>query len=80
MVHGYASYTHHYLLFRSVFQMGPSSLSVPMSMFADNRRRLCDKLKEGGEVTKGAIVLLQGGRQECFNNTDIDVLFRQVCH
>lgn len=51
-----------------------------MSMFADNRRRLCDKLKEGGEVTKGAIVLLQGGRQECFNCTDIDVLFRQVCH
>ena len=60
--------------------MGTSCLSVPMSLFADNRRRLCEKLRGGGEVPSGAIVVLQGGEQECLHSSDREIVFRQVYH
>ena len=60
--------------------MGPDCLSVSMSLFADNRRRLCEKLKEGGAVCPGpgAVVVLQGGEQECLHSSDKEIVFRQV--
>jgi hypothetical protein len=58
--------------------MGPDCLSVAMSLFADNRRRLCEKLKEEGTVSPGAMVVLQGGEQECLHSSDREIVFRQV--
>ena len=40
------------------FTMGLDTLKVPVALFAENRRRLCDKLRAGDE-TRGAVVLLQ---------------------
>ena len=71
---GLTYYTH-----RSVYKLGPSCLSVPMSLFADNRRRLCEALRQGGAVPSGSIVILQGGEQECRHSSDMEIVFRQVC-
>jgi Xaa-Pro dipeptidase len=49
-------------------------------MFATNRKRLCKKLQENGEVPKGALVVLQGGEQRQRNCTDTDEVFRQVTY
>ena len=44
------------------FSMGLKTHSVPMEMFAENRRRLCQRLRGAeGVVTEGAVILLQGG-------------------
>lgn len=64
--------------FFSVFKLGDHTFSVSMSMFATNRKRLCKKLQENGEVPKGAIVVLQGGEQKQRYCTDTDEVFRQV--
>lgn len=63
----------------SVFKLGPSCLAVPMSLFSDNRQRLCKRLREGGEVPEGSIVVLQGGGQESRYCSDTEIVFRQVC-
>ena len=43
------------------FSMGLKTHSVPMEMFAENRRRLCQRLRGAEGVTEGAVILLQGG-------------------
>ena len=58
--------------------MGPDCLSIPMSLFADNRRRLCERLRQREDVPSDAIVVLQGGEQQCLYSSDREVLFRQV--
>uniref|UniRef100_H2ZPY3 Xaa-Pro dipeptidase n=1 Tax=Ciona savignyi TaxID=51511 RepID=H2ZPY3_CIOSA len=50
---------------------------VSMSLFANNRKRLCDKLK-AKKVPENSIVLLQGGQQTQQDSTDRDITFRQV--
>uniref|UniRef100_H2ZPY4 Xaa-Pro dipeptidase n=1 Tax=Ciona savignyi TaxID=51511 RepID=H2ZPY4_CIOSA len=49
---------------------------VSMSLFANNRKRLCDKLK-AKKVPENSIVLLQGGQQTQQDSTDRDITFRQ---
>ena len=63
---------------RSCFQLGTHTLSVPVSLHATNRKRLCDLLKKVKGVPSGAIVLLQGGEQKQQYCSDRDILFRQV--
>ena len=58
--------------------MGNETLSIPMELFAENRQRLCDRLKAGGNVKPGAVVVLEGGKQTQRYCTDTDVVFRQV--
>ena len=41
--------------------MGLKTHSVPMEMFAENRRRLCERLRGAEELPEGAVILLQGG-------------------
>jgi Xaa-Pro dipeptidase len=48
-----------------------------MSLFADNRQRLCKMLREEGAVPGGSIVVIQGGEQECLHSSDKEILFRQ---
>ena len=50
-----------------------------MSLFAANRERLCRRLREDGGVAAGAVVVLQGGQQECLHSSDREIVFRQVC-
>lgn len=58
--------------------MGPNCLSVPMKLFALNRQRLCERLRECKDIPRGAVVLLQGGEQTQRYCTDTDIVFRQV--
>jgi Xaa-Pro dipeptidase len=51
---------------------------VPNALFADNRRRLCQRLIENPSVPKNAFVLLQGGESLSVYDTDVDYIFRQV--
>ena len=43
------------------FTMGLNTLKVPVELFAENRRRLCERLRGLQEVSQGAVILLQGG-------------------
>ncbi|EDO49339.1 predicted protein [Nematostella vectensis] len=61
----------------SCHQLGSHTLAVSVSMFATNRRRLCERLKKNEKVPKGAIVVLLGGEQNTRYCTDTDVVFRQ---
>ncbi|XP_015584879.1 xaa-Pro dipeptidase isoform X2 [Cephus cinctus] len=57
---------------------GEHTLRVPMTLFQGNRERLLNRLRKNSDVpTKGAFVMLQGGVDVPFNDTDIDWPFRQ---
>lgn len=58
--------------------MGPHTFSVPTELFDLNRKRLCDRLKNVADVKNNAIILLQGGSNQNFYNTDVEYIFRQV--
>ena len=60
------------------FSLGHETLKVSMRMFADNRRRLVERLCQCEEVPGDAVVVLQGGEQKQRYCTDVDVVFRQV--
>ncbi|XP_034942765.1 xaa-Pro dipeptidase isoform X2 [Chelonus insularis] len=63
---------------QSFFARGEHTMSVPMSLFGDNRARLVNRLKiTTGVPTKGAFVVLQGGEDVPFNDTDVNYEFRQ---
>ncbi|XP_058805652.1 xaa-Pro dipeptidase isoform X2 [Phymastichus coffea] len=57
---------------------GENSLRVPMSLFAENRSRLLERLRSNPLVKpQGSFVVLQGGVDVPFNDTDVNILFRQ---
>jgi Xaa-Pro dipeptidase len=60
----------------SHFSMGASTLRVPMSLHAEARERLAERLRRRG-VGEGAVVLLQGGEQQTEYDTDRELLFMQ---
>ncbi|XP_018343573.1 PREDICTED: uncharacterized protein LOC108749400 [Trachymyrmex septentrionalis] len=56
------------------------TLKVPMSLFCDNRQRLVSRLKAKPNETRwipGTFIVLQGGVEVPFNDTDIQWPFRQ---
>jgi len=62
------------------FCMGNETLAVPLALFAENRRRLCDRLRKNKHVSQGGVVLLQGGGDSgrCEGDSgDVHVTFRQ---
>ena len=62
----------------SHFQRGDHTLKVPMSLFQNNRKRLVARIKAKSEVpAAGRFVILQGGVEISFNDTDINWPFRQ---
>ncbi|KAJ8673740.1 hypothetical protein QAD02_005002, partial [Eretmocerus hayati] len=69
----------------SHFTRGEHTLKVPMSLFAENRRRLIDRLRSNPKLQQrfangsktSSFVLLQGGDEVPFNDTDISWPFRQ---
>lgn len=59
-------------------QVAAFAASVPMSMFAENRKRLSDALMASGECPDGAWILLQGDTDAARHSQDVDgSLFRQ---
>jgi hypothetical protein len=56
-----------------VFWMGNKTLKVPMTLFAQNRRRLVEALKKDTGLLPNSIVLLQGG-QYTFHHWGADYL------
>jgi Xaa-Pro dipeptidase len=61
---------------QAAFSMGPDTFSVPMSMHADARRRLVERLRQHG-VSEDAVVVLQGGAAIPRYDTDTELLFIQ---
>uniref|UniRef100_A0A8C0GFS4 Xaa-Pro dipeptidase n=1 Tax=Chelonoidis abingdonii TaxID=106734 RepID=A0A8C0GFS4_CHEAB len=59
------------------FWLGNETLKVPAALFALNRKRLCDRLRENKDVQKNAIVLMQGGEEAQRYCTDTGIVFRQ---
>ncbi|KAI4468929.1 xaa-pro aminopeptidase 3 [Holotrichia oblita] len=55
--------------------IGKDNHKVPLELFALNRKRLSDKLKE--QKLGNAIVILQGGKDKSFYDTDVNYVFRQ---
>lgn len=49
--------------------MGPHTFAVPVELFALNRKRLVDGLRQ--QQAEDAVVLLQGGDEVSFYDTDI---------
>ena len=56
--------------------MGNGTHEIPLELFSLNRKRLVNKLR--AKNVKDAIVLLQGGKDVSFYDTDVDYIFRQV--
>lgn len=59
------------------YWLGNETLKVPAALFALNRKRLCDRLRNNRDVPKDAIVVLQGGEETNRYCTDTGILFRQ---
>ncbi|XP_032681047.1 xaa-Pro dipeptidase isoform X1 [Odontomachus brunneus] len=60
------------------FWRSRDTLKVPMSLFRDNRERLVSRLRANSQVSaSGTFVVLQGGEDVPFNDTDINWPFRQ---
>ncbi|XP_063982498.1 xaa-Pro dipeptidase isoform X5 [Diachasmimorpha longicaudata] len=64
-------------LMESHFVRGQHTLRVPMSLFRGNRDRLIESLRKTPQVPENAFVVLQGGDEVPFNDTDINYEFRQ---
>uniref|UniRef100_A0A8C2TT22 Xaa-Pro dipeptidase n=1 Tax=Coturnix japonica TaxID=93934 RepID=A0A8C2TT22_COTJA len=62
---------------RPSFWLGNETLKVPVALFALNRRRLCDRLRQNKDVQKNSVVLLQGGEETQRYCTDTGIVFRQ---
>lgn len=67
-----------YYCFRAGFSKGEHTLFVSNNLFADNRRRLCQRLTENASVPENAFILLQGGESLSLYDTDVEYVFRQV--
>lgn len=59
--------------------MGPGTHEIPVALYALNRRRLVEKLRVAMKLKGGnPVVLLQGGSEIPFYDTDTNYVFRQV--
>lgn len=63
----------------ATIDMGPGTHAIPVSLFRDNRLRVCAALKAIPNVADdNTFILLQGGDSINLYNTDVEYLFRQV--
>lgn len=58
--------------------MGPGTYQIPLSLFRNNRQRVCDELKAQQLVDEESFILLAGGKEISLYNTDVEYVFRQV--
>ena len=62
------------------FSMGLDTLKVPVELFSQNRKRICEKLKSLSNLPQGSVILLQGGGDQgrCEgDSSDVGPNFRQ---
>lgn len=62
------------------FDLGEHTLRIPMSLHAQNRQRLVNRLQtlvQEGRVEQRSLVLLQGGDEVPVDSTDVSHTFRQ---
>lgn len=63
----------------ATIDMGPGTHAVPLSLFRDNRLRVCNALKSIPNIGDDrTFILLQGGGEISLYNTDVEYIFRQV--
>lgn len=62
----------------ATINMGPGTHAIPLSLFRDNRNRVCTELKKNPLLDESSFVLLEGGKSIPFYDTDTDYVFRQV--
>ena len=60
------------------YQASAGTLKVPMSLYATNRQTLIKALQKLEGSPENGFVFLMGGKQELRNDTDHELLFRQV--
>ena len=58
------------------YKLKNNHFEIPYCLFAENRRRLCDRLKSDYGISDG-LILLQGGISETRHATDHEPCFRQ---
>lgn len=61
----------------ATFSMGQQTYAVPMALFRQNRAKVCAALRENAAIKRSTYVLMEGGRDVSFNDTDVSFLFRQ---
>uniref|UniRef100_U5EJJ7 Xaa-Pro dipeptidase n=1 Tax=Corethrella appendiculata TaxID=1370023 RepID=U5EJJ7_9DIPT len=61
----------------AVYQMGNHTHAIPMSLFRENREKLCTELRRNERLDNKAVVLLQGGESMNLYDTDVEYVFRQ---
>lgn len=59
------------------FQMNERTYAVPMTLFRNNREKVCQVLRKLPDIPELAFVLMKGGVDINFNDTDVTYLFRQ---
>lgn len=62
----------------TVFSMGVNTHKIPMSLFAENRTKVCSALQNQSCSLKNCVILLQGGEEVPWNDTDVSYVFKQV--
>jgi len=58
------------------YDMGTHTLSVPMSLFATNRKRLVTEL-QNKSVSQNSYVVMEGGKEQAQYSSDTEYVFRQ---
>lgn len=58
--------------------MGSKTLSIPMTLFRENRLKVATALKNAPRVDDKAVVFVAGGDNISLYDTDVDYVFRQV--
>jgi Xaa-Pro dipeptidase len=59
------------------YSAGGSAYRVPMAMFREHRKKLATRMRAEAGVASDGVVVLQGGKATCRNDTDHEPLFRQ---
>lgn len=61
----------------NIFQLGPHTLPISVSVHKLNRDRLITKLRNDSLIKPNSVVLLMGGKTQHMYDTDIEPIFRQ---
>lgn len=65
---------------QQTLNMGPGTYAIPLSLFHDNRHRVCNALKTASDIDQNTFIFLQGGSELNLYNTDVEYVFRQVMY
>ena len=61
------------------YSMGLDTLKVPVQLFSENRKKICERLRSLPNLPQGSVILLQGGGDQgrCEgDSSDVGPVFR----